>query len=195
MPKQRGNTTTRKCKKCKKPITVTLRNGISVSGVCAKCRVSTKVKRIYSGNTTMKKQLRASSVKKLSQKIKTKQIKKLKKQVIKNKEELAKQKRMKKCAACGSTVKIQWHHALQYGGRSLQEHYAIIALCEECHMGNSMKPTLYARVISELLAITMGLADLQNKYPKFDWLQRKIYLTQSLCFIRDTPRQKNKSER
>lgn len=89
---------------------------------------------------------------------------------------LANDPRMKKCIACGSCKDIQWHHALMYGGKRLQESYAIQPLCYTCHMGNSMKPTQYANAISELVAITMGLQHLLIKYSKFDWMQRKKYL-------------------
>jgi len=91
------------------------------------------------------------------------------------KKELEKDPRMKKCLACGNTS-VQWHHALQYSGKSIQETFAIQPLCPKCHMGNSMKPTEYASIMSELVAITMGYKILIKKYPKFNWLQRKSYL-------------------
>ena len=96
---------------------------------------------------------------------------------------LSKDPRMKKCIACGSLNNIQWHHALDYSGRSMQETYAIQPLCEPCHMGNSMRPTKYADAMSELVAITMGLSELQTKYPKFDWLQRKKYLERLILVL------------
>lgn len=94
---------------------------------------------------------------------------------LKIRKQLEKDPRMKKCLACG-VQGTEWHHALQHKGKSLQEAYSIQPLCTKCHRGNSGKPDKYAKAISELVAITMGLKHLQEHYPKTDWLQRKKYL-------------------
>lgn len=78
--------------------------------------------------------------------------------------------RMKACEHCGAKD-VQWHHALQYSKKSMQEVFAIRALCYTCHMGNSMKPTRKADVISKINAIEEGMKDLKKKYPKRDWKQ------------------------
>lgn len=84
--------------------------------------------------------------------------------------ELDKLERMKACECCGSK-NVQRHHALQYAKKSMQEVFAIRALCYTCHMGNSMKPIRKADVISKINAIEEGMKDLKKKYPKRDWKQ------------------------
>ena len=88
------------------------------------------------------------------------------------KQELENDPRMKHCIACKS-MEVEWDHALTYAGRQLDEPYAIQPLCTNCHRGNSGRKQPYAKVVSELTAISMGLQDLQKRYPKTDWLQRK----------------------
>lgn len=87
------------------------------------------------------------------------------------KKKLEKLPRMKACEHCNSTSNIQWHHALQYTKKSMQEEYAIRALCSDCHMGNSMKPDRRADVRSKINAIRDGMKDLKKNYPKRDWEQ------------------------
>jgi len=77
---------------------------------------------------------------------------------------------MKACEHCGAKD-VQWHHALQYAKKSIQEVYAIRALCYNCHMGNSMKPIRIADVISKINAIEEGMKHLKANYPKCDWEQ------------------------
>lgn len=81
--------------------------------------------------------------------------------------------RMKKCEHCGSTKGIEWHHALIYAGRKMQEVYAIRALCVDCHRGENGTINAIAKQFTMLCAITEGLTKgLEQKYPKCDW--RKI---------------------
>lgn len=95
---------------------------------------------------------------------------------------LEKEPRMGKCIACGSTKEIEWHHPLKYRGRQINEIYSIVALCKPCHRGNNGTIDRYASVISELVAITLGLTHLQENYPKASppWLQRKHYLEKAI---------------
>jgi len=85
-------------------------------------------------------------------------------------DQLNKLKRMETCECCGASD-VQRHHALDYAKKSMQEVYAIRALCHHCHMGNSMKPIRKADVISKINAITEGLKHLKANYPKRDWDQ------------------------
>lgn len=95
---------------------------------------------------------------------------------------LEKEPRMGKCCACGATKDIEWHHPLKYRGSQINEDYAIQALCKPCHRGNNGTIDRYASVMSELVAITLGLKHLQEKYPKASppWLQRKSYLEKAI---------------
>lgn len=84
--------------------------------------------------------------------------------------------RMKKCIACGSSIGIEWHHALIIKGKQCNYPYAIQPLCFRCHRGKNGTIDQYAKIVAELTALTMGLQDLQSKYPKNDWAQRKKWL-------------------
>lgn len=104
---------------------------------------------------------------------------------VKIKSKLEKLPRMKSCEHCNSTSNIQWHHALQYTKKSMQEEYAIRALCSDCHMGNSMKPIRKADVTSKINAITEGLKHLKDNYPKRNWDQELAGYKHELSQIKE----------
>ena len=70
---------------------------------------------------------------------------------------------------CGSR-EVEYHHAVIYGGRQLNERWAILPLCHEHHGSKE------GRDWAELLAITRMTWEDREKYPKYDWLQRAKYL-------------------
>jgi hypothetical protein len=39
----------------------------------------------------------------------------------------------RQCCRCGSLTRIEWHHVIIFAGRQLQEKWAIVPTCEECH--------------------------------------------------------------
>lgn len=81
---------------------------------------------------------------------------------------------MEKCEHCGSKKGIEWHHALIYAGRKLQEKYAIRALCVDCYRGENGTINAIAKQFCMLLAITEGLMNgIEAKYPKCDWRQMR----------------------
>ena len=43
---------------------------------------------------------------------------------------------MAQCAWCTVKSNLEWHHAIQYSGKQINEWYAIIALCRQCHRVN-----------------------------------------------------------
>lgn len=90
-------------------------------------------------------------------------------------DKIRKQFKQEKCYCCPSAGKER-HHALQYAGKQVNELFAIIPLCTECHRGNS--GTIYPEVKEkcELHAIKEGFGELIVKYPKFNWEQRLLYL-------------------
>lgn len=90
---------------------------------------------------------------------------------------------MRKCCWCGVESGIEWNHALIYSGRQISEEYAIIPLCRKCHRGYSGTIKAEIKEYCEMLAIVRGLQDLIIKYPKFNWLQRKDYLTKKFIKV------------
>lgn len=103
---------------------------------------------------------------------------------------IRKQFKKEKCHCCPN-LGNEKHHALIYAGKQIDELFAIISLCTNCHRGNN--GTIFADVKEkcELHAIKKGLEILKIKYPKFNWVQRMQYLikkyednTSTLC---DTP--------
>lgn len=98
--------------------------------------------------------------------------------------ELDKLERMKSCECCGARD-VQRHHALQYAKKSMQEVFAIRALCYTCHMGNSMKPFRKADLISKINAIEEGIKELKKKYPKRDWAQELIGYKHELSQLKE----------
>lgn len=94
---------------------------------------------------------------------------------------LANDPRMAVCAVCSTRQDIQWHHPLVHAGRQINEEYGLIALCRTCHTGDNGTIPQYNRDICELKAIVMGLqSDLETKYPKVNWRQRKDWLTRKI---------------
>lgn len=89
--------------------------------------------------------------------------------------------RMAACAICKTTVGLQWHHPLLYNSRQINEPYSIIPVCEPCHKGKDGAIPQKNREICELQAIVMGLqSDLETKYPRVNWRQRRDWLTRKL---------------
>lgn len=103
---------------------------------------------------------------------------------VKIKKQLEKLDRMKSCECCGASP-TQWHHALMWGKKSMQEVFAIRSLCYTCHMGNSMKPTRKADLISKINAIEEGMSELKKKYQKRDWEQELIGYKHELTNIKE----------
>ncbi len=89
---------------------------------------------------------------------------------------------MKSCCLCHTKQSIEFNHALIYSGRQINEDYAIVPLCSDCHRGAFGTILQRNRDICELLAIERGLqSDIETKYPKMDWRQRRDYLGTKLA--------------
>lgn len=93
---------------------------------------------------------------------------------------LSNEPHMRSCTLCGSKNELEWHHALNYARRQINEWYAILALCRNCHRGDfgTIKPE--AKIWCELWAINRGLADLVKKYPRRNWAWEKNWLEQKV---------------
>lgn len=95
-------------------------------------------------------------------------------------ENLSNNKYMQTCKYCDlkgiKETKVEWHHALKYAGRSMQEEYSIIPLCSEHHRGALGTIHSDVKTYSEYLAISRGINELTKKYPKVNWQQQLNYL-------------------
>ena len=85
------------------------------------------------------------------------------------KEELNADPFMKLCCLCG-VIKVQFHHAIEYKGSQLNERWAIVPACKECHDNRLEELQLKAlnRATKEELARI-------SKAESFE--QRRLYLT------------------
>lgn len=87
---------------------------------------------------------------------------------------------MEECQICHTRQNIEWNHALIYGNKQINEPYAIIPVCRDCHRGEFGTIKKTNRDICELIAITRGMQHLTENYPKFDWVTRKQYLAKKI---------------
>jgi hypothetical protein len=60
--------------------------------------------------------------------------------------------------------RITWEHCFIYGGRQIQEKWAIIPLCEYHHLGVGLN-----KRINERIAIERATSEDLAKYPRKDW--------------------------
>jgi len=65
---------------------------------------------------------------------------------------------------------IEWHHPWTYNKKQINERWSIVPLCPEMHK----KERLY-RPLIELVSILRATPEELEKYPAFDWEQRKQY--------------------
>jgi hypothetical protein len=91
-------------------------------------------------------------------------------------EALASNPRMKYCNHADENCegKIEWHHVWIYGGKQINEEWAIVAACAYHHrmVGSNKKIREHFERISLILSF---LEDLE-KYPRKNWSQIKKYL-------------------
>lgn len=80
-----------------------------------------------------------------------------------------------KCFICGAQP-VEQHHSIIWGGRQIDEVFAIIPLCVYHHRGNSGRIWKEVQERCESYSIKEGLSELLIKYPKTDWEQRMLYL-------------------
>lgn len=80
---------------------------------------------------------------------------------------------MKVCARADEycSGRITWEHALYYGGKQIQERWAIIPLCVYHHLG----PGLH-KEINQAIALANATDEDLAAYPRTDWKQLKKYL-------------------
>lgn len=79
----------------------------------------------------------------------------------------------KKCARAGQgcSGRLTMEHAFIYGGRQIDEAWAIIPLCWHHHLGPGLE-----KGINQLIALRRATDDDLKKYPRTDWKQLRAYL-------------------
>lgn len=96
--------------------------------------------------------------------------------------QLAEDEFMKRCVWTGAAQEISWEHCWIYGGRQINEWWAIVPLRRDLNT-SSMDPEIkeYCRWISLMRAKPEDF----RKYPKKDWTQIKRYLDKKFLCKKD----------
>lgn len=81
---------------------------------------------------------------------------------------------MTRCAIKGCGRPAEWHHALQFQGRQVQEVFAIVPACPEHHTGKGKNDRLWAYLA--LYRFRIAPVDIRAKYIKSDWELRYDFL-------------------
>jgi hypothetical protein len=69
--------------------------------------------------------------------------------------------------------RVEWEHVFLLAGRQVNEAWSIIPLCRYHHRGAGLDKRENERIALERISDK----ELERKYPKTDWRQRKRYLT------------------
>lgn len=83
----------------------------------------------------------------------------------------------KKCCADGlgyCAGKVEWHHTFIYGGKQINEVWAIVPACERHHDQVTKEPKV--KMYFEKVSIMRASQDDLSKYPRKDWEQIKCHL-------------------
>lgn len=68
-------------------------------------------------------------------------------------------------------------HVWLYGGRQIDESWAIIDLCSLAHSVGEFQDTgILKKEINEWISINLMSPSDEDSYPRFDWSQRRRYL-------------------
>jgi len=110
-----------------------------------------------------------------------------------------------KCILTGKTnreVKIDWHHVFEYGGKQIQEKWAIVPVCERLHSPQGEVNSIHRNnttkeYIKYLTLKRVSLEWLSEAYPKTDWEQLYNYLNnkyKNYKFMSENKKEKKKSK-
>jgi hypothetical protein len=73
--------------------------------------------------------------------------------------------------------RITWEHVFLYGGRQINELWAIIELCDLAHStGLYQDCGIIEKKINEWISINLMSPEDEARYPRFSWRQRRYYL-------------------
>src|SRR3990172_48879 len=78
---------------------------------------------------------------------------------------------MARCIHEGCGGKPEWEHALIYGGKQVNEAWAIVPACEFHHRGAGLD-----KEYNQFIALMRASYNDLNKYPKSDWIALRQYL-------------------
>lgn len=67
--------------------------------------------------------------------------------------------------------RVTWEHAWDYGGRQIQEAWAIIPLCIHHHLGSGLN-----KKKNKWFSINKMTPEDEKKYPKVNWKRERIIL-------------------
>lgn len=77
-----------------------------------------------------------------------------------------------RAAEGGCSGRITIEHALMWAGRQVNELWALLPLCWYHHLGAGLN-----KRYNEYLALKRATPEDLAKYPKTDWVQKRIYLS------------------
>ena len=78
------------------------------------------------------------------------------------------------CCLCGNYEEVQWHHVWIYGGRQINEKWAVVPACKKCH--ELVAGDKYTRQYFEKVSLLRTIEADLKKYYKKDWQRIKINL-------------------
>jgi len=90
---------------------------------------------------------------------------------FKLRKELALDPFMKECVWTGQTSNVSWEHCWMYGGKQINERWAIVPLRRDLNVNMQADVKEYCRYISLTRASDEELA----RYPKKPWKQKLKY--------------------
>jgi len=88
-------------------------------------------------------------------------------------EELDALPRMHRCERFSEECqgRITWEHVWIYGGRQINEIWAIIGLCEYHHLGKGLN-----KEMNQWISLKYATAEMLKKYPRRAWEQIRSFL-------------------
>lgn len=83
-------------------------------------------------------------------------------------EQLSEDPFMKRCALWDSEceVRIEWHHAISYAGKRVNELWAIIPLCTKHHREESKNRAAITEITKDRILHFKAGKEVKDKYPK-----------------------------
>lgn len=89
----------------------------------------------------------------------------------------------RKCCLTGeSRGKIDWHHAMMYGGKQINKRWNILPILSRKHLPSGDTDSVHnckeTREKAELIALLRATKEELNKYSKANFAQRLKYLSE-----------------
>lgn len=110
----------------------------------------------------------------------THMIKKIPKEI---RDKLSKDPFMKTCCLRDKMFlcfgRVEWHHNLRYSGKRQNEWWSLLPLCHDHH---AVADNKQVKEYLDWVMLNRAPDDDLNKYPKIDWIQRALYLSEKYGF-------------